>query len=295
MEQHRRGILSALSTYILWGILPLYWNLLGSVSADAILAHRICWSFVFMIVLLLLSRRWHKFLADCRALWADRQRALLLLGAAVMISINWLTYIWAVNSGHVIDTSIGYYINPLVNVLFGVVFFAERLTPAVKISTALAFTGVALMTWELGTLPWVAVVLALSFAVYGAMKKKLALTPFSSITLETMLMLPIALPYLVWVETSPAAHFGAGDASITLFLLGTGIATSVPLILFSYGANLLPLNVLGLLQYISPTIALLLGVFFFHEPFGTAQLIACSFIGLSLVIFTLSQRTHHPS
>lgn len=255
--------MAALSTYLIWGVLPLYWNLLARAEANEILAHRIIWSFVFMVVVLMVTKRWQSFKEDCRALWQDKKRGAILLLAAFTISLNWLTYIWAVNHGHVIDTSIGYYINPLMSVLFGIVFFRERISGLKKISLLLAAIGIVLMTYQLGKLPWVAVVLAVSFSVYGALKKQLHLNPFSSITLETLLMMPFAVPYIGMLMMSPANHFSLATPDLALYLMGTGVVTAVPLVLFSYGANLLPLNVLGFFQYISPTIGLLLGIFFF--------------------------------
>ena len=253
--------MAALSTYLIWGVLPLYWNLLARAEANEILAHRIIWSFFFMVVVLMVTKRWQSFKEDCRALWQNKKRGAILLLAAFTISLNWLTYIWAVNHGHVIDTSIGYYINPLMSVLFGIVFFRERISGLKKISLLLAAIGIVLMTYELGKLPWVAVVLAVSFSVYGALKKQLHLNPFSSITLETLLMVPFAVPYIGMLMMSPANHFSLATPDLALYLMGTGVVTAVPLVLFSYGANLLPLNVLGFFQYISPTIGLLLGSF----------------------------------
>ena len=185
--------------------------------------------------------------------------------AAFVISLNWLTYIWAVNHDHVIDTSIGYYINPLMSVLFGIVFFRERISGLKKISLLLAAIGIVLMTYQLGKLPWVAVVLAVSFSIYGALKKELHLNP------------------------SPVNHFSLATPDLALFLMGTGVVTAVPLVLFSYGANLLPLNVLGFFQYISPTIGLLLGIFFFHESFGLAQISALGFVWAAIVLFTVAE------
>ena len=285
----RTGMMAALSTYLIWGVLPLYWNLLARAEANEILAHRIIWSFVFMVVVLMVTKRWQSFKEDCRALWQDKKRAAILLLAAFTISLNWLTYIWAVNHGHVIDTSIGYYINPLMSVLFGIVFFRERISGLKKISLLLAAIGIVLMTYQLGKLPWVAVVLAVSFSVYGALKKQLHLNPFSSITLETLLMVPFAVPYIGMLMMSPANHFSLATPDLALYLMGTGVVTAVPLVLFSYGANLLPLNVLGFFQYISPTIGLLLGIFFFHETFGMAQISALGFVWVAIVLFTVAE------
>lgn len=285
----RTGMMAALSTYLIWGVLPLYWNLLARAEANEILAHRIIWSFVFMVVVLMMTKRWQSFKEDCRALWQNKKRGAILLLAAFTISLNWLTYIWAVNHGHVIDTSIGYYINPLMSVLFGIVFFRERISGLKKISLLLAAIGIVLMTYQLGKLPWVAVVLAVSFSVYGALKKQLHLNPFSSITLETLLMMPFAVPYIGILMMSPANHFSLATPDLALYLMGTGVVTAVPLVLFSYGANLLPLNVLGFFQYISPTIGLLLGIFFFHETFGMAQISALGFVWAAIVLFTVAE------
>ena len=281
--------MAALSTYLIWGVLPLYWNLLARAEANEILAHRIIWSFFFMVVVLMVTKRWQSFKEDCRALWQNKKRGAILLLAAFTISLNWLTYIWAVNHGHVIDTSIGYYINPLMSVLFGIVFFRERISGLKKISLLLAAIGIVLMTYELGKLPWVAVVLAVSFSVYGALKNQLHLNPFSSITLETLLMVPFAVPYIGMLMMSPANHFSLATPDLALYLMGTGVVTAVPLVLFSYGANLLPLNVLGFFQYISPTIGLLLGIFFFHETFGMAQISALGFVWAAIVLFTVAE------
>ncbi len=285
----RTGMMASLSTYLIWGFLPLYWNLLARAGANEILAHRIIWSFIFMVVVLMVTKRWQSFKEDCRTLWQNKKRGAILLLAAFTISLNWLTYIWAVNHGHVIDTSIGYYINPLMSVLFGIVFFRERISGLKKISLLLAAIGIVLMTYQLGKLPWVAVVLAVSFSVYGALKKQLHLNPFSSITLETLLMVPFAVPYIGMLMMSPANHFSLATPDLALYLMGTGVVTAVPLVLFSYGANLLPLNVLGFFQYISPTIGLLLGIFFFHETFGMAQISALGFVWAAIVLFTVAE------
>ena len=267
MQQNKHfGYLAAFGCYALWGILPLYWHMLAEAEANEILAHRVLWSVVFMLIVLVVTRRLDLLKKDCRELWQNKKRGTLLVAAAVIISVNWLTYIWAVNHNHVIETSIGYYINPLVNVLFGVAIFGETLSAPKKLSIVLAATGIFLMTWQIGKLPWVSVALALTFGSYGALKKMLKLNPFTSITLETLLLFPFAFYYVANLTATGAAHFGPATPLLSLLLAGCGIATAVPLILFSYGANLLPLNVLGFFQYISPSMTLLLGIFFFNEP-----------------------------
>ena len=277
MQQNRNlGFMAAVGCYVLWGILPLYWHLMAEAEANEILCHRILWSVVFMLIVLVVTRRWKVLKKDCRELWHNKKRGAMLVAAAVIIS-------------HVIDTSIGYYINPLVNVLFGVAIFGETLSAPKKLSIALAAVGIFLMTWQIGKLPWVSVALALTFGSYGALKKKLKLDPFTSITLETLLLFPFAFYYVANLTATGAAHFGPGTPALSLLLAGCGIATAVPLILFSYGANLLPLNVLGFFQYISPSMTLLLGIFFFNEPFGTTQLFTFGFIWLALLVFTVSE------
>lgn len=290
MQQNKHfGYLAAFGCYALWGILPLYWHMLAEAEANEILAHRVLWSVVFMLIVLVVTRRLDLLKKDCRELWQNKKRGTLLVAAAVIISVNWLTYIWAVNHNHVIETSIGYYINPLVNVLFGVAIFGETLSAPKKLSIVLAATGIFLMTWQIGKLPWVSVALALTFGSYGALKKMLKLNPFTSITLETLLLFPFAFYYVANLTATGAAHFGPATPLLSLLLAGCGIATAVPLILFSYGANLLPLNVLGFFQYISPSMTLLLGIFFFNEPFGTTQLFTFAFIWLALIVFTISE------
>ncbi len=290
MQQNKKfGFLSALGCYVLWGILPLYWHMLAQAESNEILAHRILWSLIFMLIIVALTGRMKRLRDDCHDLWRNKKRGALLVAAAIIISMNWLTYIWAVNHNHVIDSSIGYYINPLVNVLFGVVIFKETLSRPKKLSIALAAIGIFLMTWQIGKLPWVSVALALTFGSYGALKKTLKLDPFTSITLETLLLFPFAFCYTSVLTAAGKAHFGPATPILSLLLAGAGVATAIPLILFSYGANLLPLNVLGFFQYISPTMTLLLGIFFFNEPFGATQFITFGFIWLALLVFSISE------
>ena len=288
-ENRHLGYMAALSCYVLWGFLSLYWHLLAKAEAYEILAHRILWSVVFMLIVVFSTKRWHVLKTDCRALWQNKKRGALLVTAAIIISLNWLTYIWAINHNHVIDTSIGYYINPLVNVLFGAAIFGETLSAPKRLSITLAVIGISLMTWQIGKLPWVSVALALTFGIYGALKKMLKLDPFTSITLETLLLFPFAFYYVANLTAAGTSHFDPANPTFSLLLSGCGVATAVPLILFSYGANILPLNVLGFFQYISPSITLLLGIFFFNEPFGITQLFTFGFIWLALLVFSVSE------
>ena len=231
-ENKNLGYMAALGCYVLWGILPLYWHLMADAEANEILCHRILWSVVFMLIVIVATKRWQTLKKDCLELWQNKKRGAMLVAAAIIISLNWLTYIWAVNHNHVIDTSIGYYINPLVNVLFGVAIFGETLSAPKKFSIALAAVGIFLMTWQIGKLPWVSVALALTFGSYGALKKKLKLDPFTSITLETLLLFPFAFYYVANLTAAGAAHFGPETPTLSLLLAGCGVATAVPLILF---------------------------------------------------------------
>lgn len=286
---YRLGITCAIATYILWGVFPLYWALLDNVDAFSILAQRIVWTLVFMFLLVGLFRR-QAFVANCKRLWADKKRLGLVTLASLLISANWLIYIWAVNNNHVLDTSIGYYLNPLVSVLLGVLLFGEYLIIAKRISVGLAAIGIIVLAFHLGHVPWIALGLALSFGLYGAVKKKLFIDPFSSITIETLLVSPLALIYLCFVNPSSWGFYSAAHIETVALLMGTGVVTAIPLILFSFGANHLPLNILGFTQYISPTIAFLLAIFYFKEGLDLVQLGALCCIWAALVIFTVSER-----
>ncbi len=284
----KKGLITALSCYIIWGLLPLYWALLNHVSPYNILAQRIIWSGICMAIVVF-GLHFKQFKKDFQLLKEQRSQLFLLLVAAVIISVNWFTYIWAVTNQHVLDTSLGYYINPLLNVLLGILIYKESLLWPQKLSIAIAILGVAIMTVQLGTLPIVSIVLAVSFSLYGAVKKRLTIHPFSSIAFEAWLITPIALWYLTAIDTT-SWTFIENLTPTGLLLIGAGLTTSIPLILFSYGARLLPLNILGFLQYLSPTMGFFLAIFYFGESFGTAQLIAFGCIWVALVLFSLSNQ-----
>ena len=241
-----------------------------------------------MLMILSFMGRMVSFWEECKRLWADKSRGALLALASFLITANWCIFIWAVTNRHVVDTSVGYYMNPLVSVLLGVVCFHERLSKMKWFSIAVAAAGISVMTWELGRFPLIAVGLASTFALYGAVKKKLNLDAFYSITLETFFVLPFALAYVLSLGNDGIGHFTVNDLRTAVFLIGAGAVTATPLVLFSIGANDLPLNVLGFCQYISPSITLLLGIFLFGEPFTRAQVSAFSFIWSALAVFTIA-------
>ena len=289
MEQsNKKGLITALSCYIIWGLLPLYWALLNHISPYNILADRIIWSGICMAIVVF-GLHIKQFKKDFQLLKEQRSQLVLLLVASVIISINWFTYIWAITNNQVMNTSIGYYINPLFNVVLGVILFKEFLSLPKKLSVLIATIGIALLTYQLGSLPLVSMILAVSFGFYGAVKKKLLISPFTSIAFEAWLLMPLALLYTTIVDNTVWSYFDT-DWYTTLLLIASGLTTSVPLVLFSYGAQLLPLNLLGFLQYVSPTIALLLAIFYFGESFDTPQMIAFGCIWIALAIYTMSNQ-----
>lgn len=288
LQNRRKGLWAAIACYIIWGVLPLYWKLLSGAGAYEILAHRIIWSFVFMTVLLLFLGMGPLFRDTVKSLCTHRIKGVLMIAASFLITANWCIFIWAVTHDHIVDSSFGYYINPLVNVFLGVLLFHERLSKLKWLSIIIALIGIIGMSVELGRLPLVSVSLAFTFALYGAAKKKLHINPFVSITLETLLVMPLALWYAGSLYLSGEGHFLVGNAAMNWLFVGAGIVTAIPLVLFSTGANNLPLNVLGFCQYLSPSLSLLLGIFLYHEPFTTVQLAGFSTIWISLVLFTIS-------
>lgn len=288
LQNRRKGLWAAIACYIIWGILPLYWKLLSGAGAYEILAHRIIWSFVFMTVLLLFLGMGPLFRDTVKSLCTHRIKGALMIAASFLITANWCIFIWAVTHDHIVDSSFGYYINPLVNVFLGVLLFHERLSKLKWLSIIIALIGIIGMSVELGRLPLVSVSLAFTFALYGAAKKKLHINPFVSITLETLLVMPLALWYAGSLYLSGEGHFLMGNAAMNWLFIGAGIVTAIPLVLFSAGANNLPLNVLGFCQYLSPSLSLLLGIFLYHEPFNVVQITGFSVIWISLVLFTIS-------
>ena len=281
----RAGIGYALGAYVLWGGFPVYWKFLQHVPALEILAHRMLWSLVFLGVALCWRRRAWGWLWG--ALGVPRVLGLYLL-ASSLIALNWGLYIWAVNSGHVVETALGYFMNPLLNVLFGAVFLGERPRVWQWAAIGVAAGGVVFLTVVHGSLPWIALTLALSFALYGLVKKKATLGALEGLSLETLLLLGPALGVLVWVEQGPwqGGSFGLGDLGTTALLVGGGIATAVPLLCFAAAVRRLPLTLIGVIQYLAPTIQFLLGVFLYHEPFDATRLVGFVFIWSGLLLYT---------
>lgn len=282
MKDRNIGLVSTLACYILWGLLPLYWHVLEHLNPVFILANRIIWSAVFTVSILLVTRK----LGEVKAVFRDKKKMRFMIPAAIAITINWGVYIWAVNSGHILDSSIGYYMNPLVVFAIGMVLFHEKSGVIDWISLGLATVGVLIATIAYGTFPWIAVVLALSFGLYGTLKKLGGVGGITSIAVETIILAPFALLFLT---LSPASHASIAQLTplTTVLLLLTGIVTATPLILFTFGVNRLPLSTVGFLQYSSPTLQLLIGVLVFHEVLTQDRIIAFAFIAVALVLYTI--------
>lgn len=284
MAAHRPnpGIAYAAAAYTLWGLFPLYFARLAAVSAIEVLVHRVVWSLAFVLVLLAARRQW--------AWLAGVARQPRVLGAfaasALLLSANWLTYIWSVNHGHVVDASLGYFITPLVNVLLGYTVLHERPRRAQWAALALASAGVVWLTVQAGQLPWIALVLAASFGSYGLLRKIAVLGPLEGLALETLLLAPAALVALVWWWGRGPASFPADDLATNLWLVGVGPITAVPLLLFAAGARRIPLTTLGLLQYIGPSIQFALGVWLFKEPFSAPRLTGFLLIWVALLLYS---------
>ena len=288
-QTNKKGLITALSCYFIWGLLPIYWGLLHHISAYSVLAHRIIWSALFMSFVAI-GLNYNQFKKDCLHLTHNISQLGLLFLASIFVSSNWGLYIWAISNNRVMDTSFGYYINPLLNVVLGVFIFKELLSTIQWCSVGLATLGILFLTFQLGTIPDIALELAFTFGLYGVVKKKLVIHPFTSIAFEAWLITPFALAYTLYIDPSSWASFQYDTYTALLFVI-SGLTTSAPLVLFSYGARLLPLNLLGFLQYVSPTIALMLAIFYFGESFDTNKLIAFSFIWVALAMYTVSNRT----
>lgn len=277
------GIAYATLAFAAWGLFPLYFRQIASVHPLEVVLHRSVWSLLFVLVLLAALRRFD----GLRALAATPRKLGLLAFSALLLSSNWLIYVYAVQSGQVVEASLGYFINPIVNVLLGVLVLRERLNPVQWTAVALAAAGVLWLTLLYGRLPWIALVLALSFGLYGLLRKTSPLGPLEGLAAETMLLAPLMLPALLWWTLRGDGAMARGDLALDAWLVIGGPLTALPLLLFAAGARRLPLTTVGLLQYLSPTIQLALGVWVFHEPFDRARLVGFAFIWAALLLYTL--------
>ena len=282
------GVLFVAITYMIWGVFPLFWKLLEEVSSLEILLNRVIWSFIFTLIFIFIIRKGNYLWKDIRFLLQNPKQFWSLCGASFVITLNWFIYIWAVNHDHVLQTSLGYYINPLITVLFGVIFFKEKLDKITMIAVVIAAIGVASLTIYYGELPIVSLVLALSFATYSVLKKKITLEATRGLAIETSFMLPVALIlYIIYAQDSMVALFSTKRETILLML--SGIVTAVPLVFFAKGASKIPLYLVGFIQYLSPTIVLLLGIFLYNEPFTGIEFFAFCCIWVAVMLFSVSK------
>lgn len=284
----RTGILSAALAFFFWGLFPLYFHALHAVPPLQILAHRMLWSLLFLLIVLAIRHQW-AWLAVFR-----QPRVLAsFVASAFLLSANWLVYIWSVNNGHVIEASLGYFITPLVNIMFGFLLLKERLRPGQWAAIGLAALGVAWLTWQAGTAPWIALALAASFGGYGLMRKTAALGALEGLTLETMVLFPLAAGYVGWLTWhGQNAFVTTASDSTRLLLIAAGPLTAIPLLLFASGARKIPLSVLGLLQYLAPTLQFLLGVWVFYEAFSQERLIGFVVIWVALALYAAEGLLH---
>jgi len=284
------GILSAALAFLIWGLFPLYFHAIDEVPPLQILAHRMLWSLLFLLIVLAVRRQWG---------WLQLLRQPRMIGlfaaSASLLSINWLIYIWAVNNGHVIEASLGYFINPLVNIMLGYLLLKERLRRMQWLAIALAALGVAWLAWQAGTVPWIALALAASFGGYGLMRKTAPLGALEGLSFETLVLFPLAAGYVIWLSVHGQNAFlnTPSDATRAL-LMAAGPITAIPLLLFASGARRIPLSVLGLIQYMTPTLQFLLGVWMFHEAFSADRLVGFVMIWAALVLFALEGLLRRP-
>lgn len=284
-SEQTKGIIYTIGAFSAWGLLPIYWKQLNTISPMGILANRIIWSFIFVAVLLSFKKQWGK----TGSILKNRVTVLSLTLSSFIITVNWLIYIWAVNSNHVVEASLGYYINPLITVLLGILVLHERLDRWQVISIVLAAIGILILTVEFGRIPWIALSLAITFAFYGLAKRLIQADSLTGIALETLIMVPAGLIYLAFFQGQGAIALGHINSWTMLLLAGSGIVTATPLLWFAQGAKTIPFATVGFIQYVSPTLSLLIGVFIYKESFSMTHLLSFGLIWTAVAIFTISR------
>ena len=278
-----RSFVAASASYLLWGLFPLFWHLLAAVEATELIAHRVVWSLLFLLGVVAAQQRLSELGRACREWQNLRVHAL----SGVLLTVNWLVYVWGVNSGHVIECSLGYFLVPLINVALGRWLLHERLRKAQLAAIVVAALGVALLVWRVGRFPWIALTIAVTFGFYGLLRKRSNLGPLVGLSLETMLLVPFAAGYLLWRFTQNRGALGHVDAATTAIILSCGVVTAVPLLLFAKGARGLRMITLGLLQYLAPTCQFLLGWLLYRETMGEARAVAFLLIWAGLAIYSI--------
>jgi chloramphenicol-sensitive protein RarD len=276
----KKGLWLAFGAYFTWGLFPIYWKWLDTIPAVQLISHRILWSFLLLLAFILITRQWKAF----RSMLTGRV-LVIYFAAALLIGVNWLTYVWAVNADFIVETSLGYFINPLLSVLLGLIFLRERLRPMQWIPIVLAAVGVVYLTVTYGRLPWIALVLAFSFAIYGLVKKTAPLGSLFGLSLETGILFLPALGFLVYSNQMGSGAFLHSSTVTDLLLVGAGLVTTVPLLMFASAAQRIPLSMIGIMQYLAPTLQFLIGVLVYHEPFEHTRWIGFSIVWAALVFF----------
>jgi chloramphenicol-sensitive protein RarD len=277
------GVIYAFAAFAIWGLFPVYFKALHSIGAVEMLAHRMAWSMIFLLIVLTALRKWQWIVPVLR----DKRLLARFAASAVLLSANWGIYIWAVNAGRIVEASLGYFINPLVNVLFGMAFLHERLRRGQWFAVVIAALGVVWLTYVNGAPPWISFALALTFGAYGLLRKTATLGALEGLTLETVILCPVALLYLFLINTHGGTGFGQASFGLKLLLAAAGPITAVPLLLFAAGARRIPLSMLGLIQYITPSLQLIIGVVIYGEYFGHDQLIGYSAIWAALALYSV--------
>lgn len=290
MENSRtKGLAAAVGAYLCWGFMPLYWSLFGEVKGWEVISHRVLWSLILIVAFLVFLGRFGKIFTTLNSFKKHPVGYLNLLGASIFAAVNWWINVYAAASNHVVELGIGMFLTPLFTVALGVVFFKERLSPQKQLAVFLPFIGICLMIYTFGAFPWIALGVSFTWAMYGVFKKCLGIDPWVSNALEAALMLPFALGYLIYLNNAGLSSFISGGSEISLLLVSVGLVTSVPMIAFSAAANLLPLSILGFIQYLNPILTLFVGLIFFREPFHSAQLVPLCFIWSGIILFLFSE------
>lgn len=284
MDESTRGTISTITAFFLWGIFPIYWKALQHVSSTQILAHRVVWSLLFVLFLLSIQRRWR----GVKTVLSFYRHVLTFVVTAFLLGANWLTYIWAINTNQVVEASLGYFVNPLVNVFLGMVFLREKLYRWQKLSVLLALVGVVFLTFRYGRIPWIAFTLAFTFGIYGLLRKTAAAESLVGFFSETAILTPIALTYLAYLGFEGSSAFGSFGLKTDALLTGAGAVTAIPLLLFGYGARRIQYATVGFLQYITPTLILLVGVLIYREPFTSNHAISFGFVWVAIGTYSIS-------
>lgn len=276
-----KGVLFVFSTYLFWGVQPIFWKQLKHIDSFQLIAHRIFWSFLFFLIIL----KYQNKISEIKEVMKDRKKFILTVFAGYLISANWLIYIYAINSNRILETSLGYYINPIISVILGMIFLKEKFNKNQILSFVFACLGVLVIIVKFRSLPWIAMLLPVMFGVYGLIKKLTNLDPVVSMAIETMAIMPIGFGYLLFTEITNKGHLFSDGPLITFYLIMTGVVTSLPLWWFAIGARKIKLSSIGFIQFISPTISLIIGVLIYNEVFERTQMISFGLIGIGIIIY----------